>query len=83
MYTPLVSTLRHIVCFKDIMQVMCCMLITVCSPLPASLCRAMYKRMKVSHVRAWSYLLPDFTSKAVSCYINALATRNKPEDQIV
>lgn len=61
------------------MQVMCCMLITVSSPLPASFCRAVYKR--VSHVIACSCLLLDFPSKAVSWYINALVTRNRPKNQ--
>lgn len=59
---------------------MCCMLITVSGPLPASFCRATYDRVKVLHVRACSYLLPDFTLKAVSCYINAFVTGNKPGD---
>lgn len=36
----------------------------------------MYNRVKVSHVRAASYLLSDFTWKAVSCCINASVTES-------
>lgn len=43
----------------------------------------MYKKVKVSHVRACSYLSGDFTAKSVSCYINAFVTKNKLEDRIV